>query len=333
MRRFRLTAAASLLVLSGCSSGAGVIERVDTTAAETETSNAPETPNASALAAATDGARTLGDPVLPGHGNGGYDVTHYDLTIDATEIAVSGALAARIDIALSVAEPLRSFSLDFVGFEIASVTLDGEPARHERSDAKLIIEPNEPIVGEHRLTVDYSGVPTPVNDESAPGTLGWMSGTSGTYLVAEPGGLMALIPCNDHPSDPASFSFTIAAVAGTTVATSGVTTPDSPTPGFTALDATTTDARTHDHTTPDPTTLDPTTPEPAPRDAASAMTWSSNLTSAVPTYAVQIAIGEYDVVRSEVDLGERTLPIRHVVPRRMPDELRDTLSITDAQVR
>lgn len=312
MRRFRLAAAASLLVLSACSSGAGVIERAATTAATTTVEAATTTSATTALAAAIDGPRTLGDPVLPAHGNGGYDATHYDVSIDATDLAASGSITARTEVALAVAQPLASLSLDFVGFEIAAVTVDGEPVPHHRSDAKLIIEPNEPIVGEHRLAVTYSGRPTPVNDESAPGTLGWMSGTAGTYLVAEPGGLMSVIPCNDHPSDPATFSFSITAAAGLTVATSGVAAPGSPKPASAAPGV--------------------AAPEAAPR-SATAVTWSSNLTSAVPTYAVQIAIGDYDVVISEVDLGERTLPIRHVVPRRMPTELRNTLSITDAQVR
>ena len=35
-----------------------------------------------ALAAPTPGSRSLGDPLLPLLGNGGYDVQHYDLNID-----------------------------------------------------------------------------------------------------------------------------------------------------------------------------------------------------------------------------------------------------------
>ena len=74
-------------------------------------------------AAYTPGARSLGDTLLPALGNGGYDVHHYDLTIDYDPVANTMASTARIT--AQATQDLSEFSLDLRGLTVTSVTVDG----------------------------------------------------------------------------------------------------------------------------------------------------------------------------------------------------------------
>src|SRR5690348_16753865 len=65
------------------------------------------------------GAPGIGDPYFPTDGNGGYDVKHYDLTIDyrpATDL-----LHGRAVITARATQALSRFDLDFNGLTVDSV--------------------------------------------------------------------------------------------------------------------------------------------------------------------------------------------------------------------
>ncbi|MDR6692353.1 hypothetical protein J2X55_003297 [Microbacterium sp. 1154] len=176
---------------------------------------------APALAAdPVDGARTSGDAMFPNVGNGGYDALDYDIdlawTPDAVQTGsvVAGSIVATSTMTARAAEPLRSFSLDFEGLEVDSVTVDGSPAAWQRdSDAgairhKLIITPASPVSGEFRVTVAYHGVPQAHVD--ADGSYeGWNATTDGATMLGQPIGNMTGFPHNNTPGDKATYSISL----------------------------------------------------------------------------------------------------------------------------
>lgn len=107
-------------------------------------------------------------------------------------------------------EDLSSFSLDFFGPRVTEVRLETKRARYRRRPGKLIVFPKAPIQkGEEFVTrVFYSGKPPKVTDPD--GTQeGWYRTDDGVLAVGEPQGTAAWIPCDNVPSDKASFGVDI----------------------------------------------------------------------------------------------------------------------------
>ena len=168
--------------------------------------------------AAIDGAPGLGDPYYPRLGNAGYDVRHYDvaLQIDPRRRSIEGSTT----IDLVPTATLRSFTLDFVGFNVSGVDVDGIAARFSREDHKLRVEPQEPLAKETSVVVriEYAGKP---NNPSA--TTGWIwFGGGGALFAPQPSGSRTLFPCNDHPSDKATFAFDLTTPHGVTAVANGL---------------------------------------------------------------------------------------------------------------
>jgi hypothetical protein len=136
--------------------------------------------------AAVDGALTAGDPLVPGQGNGGYDVLHYDIDLEylpaeddrfgatlancwspglAADLPEGSIRATTVVTATTTGAPLKSFGLDFKGLEITSLTVDGAPAAYTRiQDAaadqyKLVVAPAAPVSGTFTVAVAYEGTP------------------------------------------------------------------------------------------------------------------------------------------------------------------------------
>ena len=168
--------------------------------------------------AGVDGAPSAGDPYFPRLGNSGYDVRHYDikLRIDPERHFAKGTTS--IDLVPTAA--LRSFSLDLIGLSVSGVTVDGVPARFRHSDRKLRVEPREPLAQGSAavVRVAYKGRP----GTSQPGT-GWIWFRGGGALFSpQPNGAGTLFPCNDHPSDKATFDFDLTTPRGATAVANGI---------------------------------------------------------------------------------------------------------------
>ena len=86
------------------------------------------------MAQFTPGARTVGDPYLPTIGNGGYDVQHYDLTINYDPVA--NTMVSTLDLTIEATQNLSEFSLDLCGFTNVTVTIDGVPTQTARQAEK-----------------------------------------------------------------------------------------------------------------------------------------------------------------------------------------------------
>ncbi|MFA5504594.1 MAG: M1 family metallopeptidase [Vulcanimicrobiota bacterium] len=154
------------------------------------------------------GAASAGDSRIPGIGNGGYDAKHYDADI---QVEPGGALDATSKMRAQATQDLDQLNIDFVGFDIESVKINGKEARYKREDGELIVTPARRLSKgqEFELQVDYNGQPQPLHSKHAPVPLGWNTFEGGSFVVSEPDGTRAWLPVNDHPTDKASYSFHI----------------------------------------------------------------------------------------------------------------------------
>jgi aminopeptidase N len=130
----------------------------------------------------------LGDPYFPGLGNSGYDVDHYliELTVDPRANRISGTTT----IEATATESGTSFTFDFAGLTIESITVDGETVPYLREG------------GENRELR--------IHEALAAGE---------AFSVA-----VAWFPCNDHPADKAAFTFMVTVPQGMTAVANGTLT-------------------------------------------------------------------------------------------------------------
>ncbi len=172
------------------------------------------------------GADGLGDKLYPQLGNGGYDVQHYDITLRFSP--AENNITATTVISAAATDDLSSFNLDLYGLSVSSVTVDGAPADFAREDSELIITPAQSLAAGtlFSVTVDYAGVPEPISDPGVPFiSLGWQTWEDGFHgPVSQPSGAMNWFPCNNHPSDKATYSMNITVPAQLTAAANGVLT-------------------------------------------------------------------------------------------------------------
>lgn len=153
------------------------------------------------------------DPFFPTYGNDGYDVLHYDL--DLVTDPVANTLEGKAKLEIKATKQLTSFQLDLYKLGVQKVTVDGDRAEFSQTEDKLTIEPKRAIPDGRpfKVVIQYGGTPTPIPDPTAPGQdilpLGWLTFKKGTYALSEPVGASSFFPCNDEPTDRATFSFSI----------------------------------------------------------------------------------------------------------------------------
>jgi aminopeptidase N len=123
----------------------------------------------------------LGEPLDPTLGNPGYDVGHYDINLkfdpDRSWLDATVTLSAR------ATDTLASVNVDFIGFDVEGVTVDGKAAAFARTERDMTIRPATPIASgeQFQLAVHYHGTPLPFESEfGVLHPLGWnvASGTS-----------------------------------------------------------------------------------------------------------------------------------------------------------
>jgi aminopeptidase N len=175
-----------------------------------------------AAATFTPGSPGLGDPMFPNAGNGGYDVSHYDLSIAYTP--AGNQLVATATITATATQNLSSFNLDLRGFTISRLLVNGRAATFARDGGQeLTVTPATGLRSGSRFTtvIDYAGTPSVVTDPD--GSIeGWVPTDDGAFVVNEPQGSPAWYPCNDNPRDKATFDFSVSVPDGLTVMANGV---------------------------------------------------------------------------------------------------------------
>jgi aminopeptidase N len=148
------------------------------------------------------------DPYVPGHGDRAYDVRHYDLDLDYR--LRSNRLSGHATITAVALEFLGAFSLDLAGLELTRITVDGRaPAGYHHRNGRLEVRPAMPLEAgqEFTVAVGYRGNPRPI--PGVWGEAGWEELADGVVVAAQPHGAPSWFPCNDRPSDKASYRISL----------------------------------------------------------------------------------------------------------------------------
>lgn len=235
----------------------------------------------------TPGPESLGDPVFPALGNDGYRVSSYDL--DLAYDPATGLVDATVTLTLRTDRRLTRFSLDCLGLDIRSVHVDGCRADFEQADEKLRITPAGALRAKDRVTVCVAYTADP--HRALPHT-GWVVTPDGFAVCGQPDSAHTVLPCNDHPSDKADFTFRITVPSGLRGVANGVLTRTE----------TLSDGRT---------------------------AYSYRSRSPMAAELVQITVGDYVVKDRQ---GPHGLPLRDVVPTARAAALEPALSLTPGLV-
>ena len=225
--------------------------------------------------APVNGEPSAGDPYFPALGNSGYDARHYDvaLTINPKQRVVRGTTS----IELTPTVDLLSMTFDLVGFEVSAVMVNGTPATFARPTNKLRVTPQQPLPAGVAVTIQvtYSGHP------SGAGLAGWYwSKEEGALYSPQPAGASRLFPCNDYPSDKATFAFDITTRRGTVAIANGLL----------------------QH-------------EPVRDGKWTRFSWSEPGT--FPTYAAVVAVGRFKLISGTTRTG---LPVVNAFPKRLREK-------------
>ncbi|MEI7548670.1 MAG: M1 family metallopeptidase, partial [Actinomycetota bacterium] len=162
----------------------------------------------------------IGDSLFPSLGNPGIDVTHYDVNIaySPTTDRVEGS----VGVDLTLTSDRTAITLDSAGPIVSEVSVGGAKAEFTADDPELRIKlPNVGHKGDRlRVKVVYALDPHP--QASVVGlNNGWFNTVGGSYVLNEPDSARTWLPCNDHPSDKADYTFTITLPRGLTGVANG----------------------------------------------------------------------------------------------------------------
>jgi aminopeptidase N len=156
----------------------------------------------------TAGARSVGDRLFPQIGNGGYDVTHYDLVLaydPATDL-----LQGTATIEARATQNLSELSLDLHNMPASSVLVDGRKAGFAQPPGKLVVTPQAGIPSgtTFTTTVTYASPIVPYTDPDG-SREGWVPTSDGAFVVNEPVGSMSWFPNNNVPTDKATYDLRV----------------------------------------------------------------------------------------------------------------------------
>ncbi|MGH3911437.1 MAG: M1 family metallopeptidase, partial [Pseudonocardiaceae bacterium] len=165
------------------------------------------------------GADGIGDPYFPRAGNGGYDVTGYDIQLRYDP--PTDRLEGHTTITARTTEDLSRFNLD-LRLQATAVEVDGRPATIRQDGGELQVTPAQPLLADRPMTVqvDYGGVPSDI-----PASTGiaqpWTRTPDGAVAVGQPDIAAWWYPSNDHPSDKATVAVTATVPAGVEAISNG----------------------------------------------------------------------------------------------------------------
>ncbi|MDO5743932.1 MAG: M1 family metallopeptidase [Micrococcaceae bacterium] len=153
------------------------------------------------------------DHYLPRSGNSGYAVLHYDLDLTCT--LGSNRLDGSAWITAVATVDLDGLSLDLFALGASRCLLNGSKVRRfTQTRDKLVLHFSAPVrAGEKfSLEIHYAGIP---QLRSGPGgDVGWEELSDGVLLVGQPNGAACWFPCNDHPSQKATYRFVVSTDSG-----------------------------------------------------------------------------------------------------------------------
>ncbi len=165
-------------------------------------------PGKDAAAASKHGAAGVGDRLFPALGNGGYDVTHYGLTLHY--VPETNRLKGTAVITARATQDLSRFNLDLSGLRVRGATVQGAKARYTREKDELLVTPAKPLKhgDAFKTVVTYDGTPRTIEDDDG-SVEGWIETDDGSTALGQPSGSMTWFPGNHHPSDKATYDITV----------------------------------------------------------------------------------------------------------------------------
>ncbi|MGH3939916.1 MAG: M1 family metallopeptidase, partial [Pseudonocardiaceae bacterium] len=171
------------------------------------------------LGGSTRGAEGIGDPYFPRAGNGGYDVTGYDIQLHYDP--ATDRLEGRTTITAQPTQNLSQFNLD-LRLPATAVEVNGRPVTIRQEDGELVVIPAETVTTDQPISVrvDYAGVPSDIPGGSGPAEP-WVRTADGAIAVGQPDIAAWWYPSNDHPSDKATVAVTATVPAGVEVISNG----------------------------------------------------------------------------------------------------------------
>lgn len=144
------------------------------------------------------------DPYTPRSGDRRYGVLHYDLALDYR--VTTNRLAGTATVRLRMQEAADHIALDLVGLKATRVRVGGDRGASFRQDDRRLKVQFGHVRGagdELTVTVEYAGAPRPRRTRW--GTIGWEELEDGVLVASQPTGAPTWFPCNDVPSDKATY--------------------------------------------------------------------------------------------------------------------------------
>ncbi|MFI6448283.1 M1 family metallopeptidase [Kitasatospora sp. NPDC050543] len=176
------------------------------------------------------GAAGVGDPYYPTYGNGGYDVSHYDLHLKYQP--ATDRLEGTATLLATATQNLSRFNLDFA-LDVSEVLVNGRAARFATTgEQELEVTPAVPLAqgAQATIVVRYAGTPSKV---SRYGFTAWLRTPDGGVAAGEPESAWWWFPSNDHPSDKATFDVSVLVPDGTQAISNGILTSQRSSLGWT----------------------------------------------------------------------------------------------------
>ncbi|RFU87192.1 M1 family peptidase [Streptomyces triticagri] len=171
------------------------------------------------------GAPGIGDPYYPASGNGGYDVSHYDLRLKYQP--ETDLLEGTATLLATTTQNLSRFNLDF-GLKVDEVRVNGKKAEFTTSgEQELEITPATPLPNGASATivVRYAGKPSEVEIN---GYTAWHRTPDGGIAAQEPESAAWWFPSNDHPLDKATYDVSVQVPNGSQAISNGVLQSENP---------------------------------------------------------------------------------------------------------
>ncbi|MGW0738064.1 M1 family metallopeptidase [Streptomyces sp. NPDC002851] len=164
------------------------------------------------------GAPGIGDPYYPASGNGGYDVSHYDLRLKYQP--ETDLLEGTATLNATTKQDLSRFNLDF-GLKVSEVRVNGKKASFKATGTQeLEITPAAPLPKDTPITlvVRYAGKPSELEIN---GYTAWHRTPDGGVAAQEPESAVWWFPSNDHPLDKATYDVSVQVPNGTQAISNG----------------------------------------------------------------------------------------------------------------
>jgi aminopeptidase N len=164
--------------------------------------------------------RSGADAYVSGNGDLTYDVTRYEL--DLTYAVDSNRLKGLATLTVVALVDVDRIRLDLHSLDVDKVLVDGKPVKYTHKRDVLAVRLTEPVASGRQLEVRvrYTGNPRPARKRHL-GTAGWEELTDGVIVAGQPHGAPTWFPCNDRPSNKATYRLVVTAGSDYTVIANG----------------------------------------------------------------------------------------------------------------